>query len=431
MAKEKEKRAKNNFISFPQDFFWGSATSSYQVEGGNVNDWSQWEVKNAQLLAESAKKTYKVWQGQKFPQMFKASNYICGKACNHYNRFREDFDLAKSLNQNAHRFSLEWSRVEPEEGKFNKKEIKHYKRVLIALRKRGIEPFVTLKHFTNPLWLTEKGGTASSNYPYFFARYVKKVIQELGKFCQYWITVNEPTVIISKAYFNSSWPGDKSFYKAFKYFYMTVKAHSLAYDCIKKELPQAKVGVSHLFSFWSPAKENSFLDKMAAKLTRYFANEKFINKIKSKLDFIGVNYYFHTRVKFFSQSLGADKKKNKFSDLNWEIYPKGIYEVLKEIKKYNLPIYITENGVADADDKFRDNFIKEHLFWIKKAMQEKILVKGYFHWSLMDNFEWDKGFWPRFGLIEIDYKTLERKIRASGKEYAKICATNKFKINSQ
>ncbi len=422
-----KKKKENNFIFFPKDFFWGSATSAYQVEGGNLNDWSQWEEKNAEKLAHSAKKYWKSWQRKKFPQMLYPDNYICGQACDHYHRYEEDFDWIKSLHQNAYRFSVEWSRVEPEEGKFNKRELEHYRQMVMALRDRGIEPFITLKHFANPLWLSKKGGITNSDYPRLFTRYVQKVVQELGEFCQYWITINEMMVILYNAYLGKkNWPGERGLIKAYKYFRMTVKAHNMAYECIKKECPRAQVGVAQLLNFWEPANKNSFLDRLTTGAARYFSNKKFINAIKSKLDFIGVNYYFHHRLKFPYQQV---KIEGKVSDLNWEIYPKGIYKVLQEVKKYNLPIYITENGLADAKDKYREVFIKDHLFWINKAIQEKIPVKGYFHWSLMDNFEWDKGFWPRFGLLEIDYKTLARKLRPSGKVYADICATNGFKFD--
>ncbi|MEA3273618.1 MAG: glycoside hydrolase family 1 protein [Patescibacteria group bacterium] len=430
MEKEKlakKKKKKTMSLSFPNDFFWGSSTSSYQVEGGNVNDWSQWEKKNAKKLAHSAKSYWKPWQIKKFPQILSPDNYICDKACDHYHRYEEDFDWIKSLHQNAHRLSIEWSRIEPAEGRFDKKELQHYRKVLEALRARGIEPFVTLKHYTNPIWLSEKGGIASPAYPRLFSRYVQKVVQELGDLCQYWITVNEPMVIIHNAHLtNNSWPGEKSLIKAHKYFTATVKAHNMAYDCIKQKFPQAQIGVAKLLNSWEPVNKKSFLDMLTVRLARYFSNEKFINAIKSKLDFIGVNYYFHDQLKFPYQRVTT---KTKVSDLNWEIYPKGIYKVLQEIKKYNLPIYITENGLADASDKYRADFIKEHLFWINKAIQEKIPVKGYFHWSLMDNFEWNKGFWPRFGLLEIDYHTLTRKLRPSGKIYAEICATNKLKFD--
>ena len=144
--------------TFPKDFLWGAATSAHQVEGGNRNDWSEWEKKNAEKLAKDAPKRFADWQVKKFPEMLTSENYISGAACDHYNRYEKDFDIAKELGHNAHRFSIEWSRIEPEEGKFDEKEVEHYRKVIQAIRDRGMEPFVTLWHWTNPLWISEIGG---------------------------------------------------------------------------------------------------------------------------------------------------------------------------------------------------------------------------------------------------------------------------------
>ncbi len=164
---------------FPAGFFWGAATSSHQVEGGNVNDWSEWEKANAQRLAKEAKQKWQPWQQERFPEMFDPQNYISGRACDHYNRHEEDFDIAKQLGHNAHRFSIEWSRVEPEEGKFNEEAIEHYRKVILSLRARGFEPFVTLWHWTNPLWIHDIGGPENKKFPLYFSRYAKYVDDEL------------------------------------------------------------------------------------------------------------------------------------------------------------------------------------------------------------------------------------------------------------
>jgi beta-glucosidase len=166
------------------------------------------------------------------------------------------------------------------------------------------------------------------------------------------------------------------------------------------------------------------LDKLSVGLANYFSNKKFFN-LTNNNDFLAVDYYFHHRLKFPAKENNANRN---ITDLGWEIYPEGIYHILKDYKKFNLPIFITENGLADAKDEKRAKFIREHLLWVHKAISEGVDVHGYFHWSLLDNFEWDKGFWPRFGLVEIDYETLERKIRPSALEYKKICETNTLKI---
>jgi len=336
------------------------------------------------------------------------NNYISGQACDHYNLYEQDFDIAKSLNHNAHRFSIEWSRIEPQEGKINQKEIEHYRQVLIALKERGLEPFVTLYHWPLPIWLSEKGGWLNPKAPYYFDRYVKIISENLFDKVKFWITINEPNIYSQNSYLKGVWPPQKkSILKYFKVLNNLARAHKLAYRSLHLIDLDCEVGI---------AKNNIHFRNML--LANYLWNKYFLNKIKKEQDFIGLNYYFHH--KFFKE------KKLLVSDIGWDFYPEGIYFLLKDLKKYNKPIYITENGLADIKDTKRIRFIKDHLHWIHQAIQEKVDVRGYFYWSLFDNFEWDKGFWPRFGLVEVDYKTMERKIRPSAYKYAKICKENRI-----
>jgi len=409
-------------FEFPKNFYWGSATSAHQVEGGNINDWSKWEKANAKRLAKEAKEKWQPWQQKRFPEMFNPGNYISGQACDHYNRFEEDFDIAKSLGHNAYRFSLEWSRIEPEEGKFNDKEIEHYRKVILALRQRGVEPFVTLWHWTNPLWVREFGAEENKKFIFYFNRYVKFIVENFKDLVKFWITINEPTSLIMNSYLMGLWlPQKKSIFSVLRIYKNLAQAHNQTYDEIHKIDPSAKVGFANVLIFWESFNKNSILDQLGMRLGKYFSNQKFLNLTKDKHDFLTCQYYFHNRIKF----PGKIKNENKeASDLNWEIYPKGIYHILKDLQKYNRPIYITENGLADVDDSKRAKFIKDHLFWVAKSIQEGVNVRGYFYWSLLDNFEWDKGFWPRFGLLEINYKTLERKVRPSAYFYRDICIAN-------
>jgi beta-glucosidase len=412
----------NEISKFPKDFLWGAATASHQVEGNTDNQWSDWEKKNAERLAQEAKSKWSKWQQEKFPEMFKEENYISGRACDHYNRYEADFDLAKEGAHNAHRFSIEWSRIEPEEGKFDKSGIEHYRKVLAALCERNLQPFITLWHWTNPLWLEKEGGCSSKKFVLYFSRYAKYVVENLGDNGYFWITLNEPTAVISMAYAKGAWPPQKkNIFSALRVFNNLAQAHSLAYDLIHQVLNQAKVSFSHNMFYYEPNNPKSMLDRLVVRIAEYFGNQRFFNMIKGKKDFLCLQYYFHARLKF----PGIVKNENKqINDLGWEIYPEGIYHILNNLKKYNLPIYITENGIADAQDEKRTQFIKDHLFWIKKSIEEGVEVRGYFYWSLMDNFEWDKGFWPRFGLIEVDYKTIERKPRKSFYAYKEIIKNN-------
>lgn len=380
-------------LNFPKDFFWGASTAAYQVEGGIENcDW--------------------------------AKVYPAGKACDHYNRFEGDFDLAKKLNHNAHRFSIEWSRIEPEEGKFDEKEIEHYRQVILALKKRGIKPFVCLWHWTNPLWIRDKGGWESREVVDCFCRYAEKVVSSLEG-VDFWVVLNEPELNSFVSYLEGRWPPKKkSVISLFRVVGNLIRAHRGVYKIIKKIQPEARVGIASNNTYYEAYKKN-WLSSLVKKNCESFGNFYFLDRIKNYQDFVGLNYYFHNRIKGFK----FNQNENKVvTDMGWEIYPQGIYFVLKNLRKYGKPIYILENGLADAQDKFRKDFISKHLYWVCQAMAEGIDVKGYFHWSLLDNFEWADGFGPRFGLIEVDYKTMERKIRPSAFEYAKICRENSLNI---
>jgi len=415
--------------TFPKDFLWGSATSAHQVEGGNFNDWTEWERANAERLAKEAESKYAhwvpVWDDIKV-EATDPKNYISGRAADHYHRFEEDFDIAKSLGHNAHRLSIEWSRIEPEEGRFNEKEIEHYRKVIQALRERGIEPFVTLWHWTIPLWVRDRGGVESKTFPRYFARYTEYVVERLKNEVKFWMTLNEPTSVIVVAYLRGEWPPQKkSITSALRVFRVLAQAHNEAYRVIKQVSPVANVGFGNIMSDVEPFSSNP-LDHLAARFRRYWSNRHFLRLTGlGTHDFFALQYYFHERIQFPRRIRNENKK---LSDMGWELYPEGLYHLLTHLKHYKKPIYITENGLADARDTNRGKFIKEHLRWVHKAIEEGVDVRGYFYWSLLDNFEWDKGFWPRFGLVSVDYKTLKRAVRPSAWTYAKIAKTNTLDI---
>ncbi|MBI2677123.1 MAG: glycoside hydrolase family 1 protein [Candidatus Yanofskybacteria bacterium] len=406
--------------NFPKNFLWGSATSSYQVEGGiENNDWASCCDPKLQWASL-----------QNFAMMPIVGGVPCaGRATDHYNLYEKDFDIAKKLNHNAHRFSIEWSRIEPEEGKFDEKEIEHYRKVLQALRDRGIEPFVTLWHFTLPTWFAKIGGFENPKAPEIFARYCGFVVGRLaasakamasqeGTGAKFWMTINEPMVYASKSYLKGVWPPFKRNFFAFKKVIKTlISSHLASHNMIKKINPELQVGIAknniYTKTNWNP------LNQIICQTFNWFWNLRFLNAITGFQDFIGLNYYHH-----FAPGIKEDLEKTEY--MNWEIYPKGIYHLLRDLKRYNLPIYITENGLADAKDTKREKFIKDHLRWVWQAIQDGVDVRGYFYWSLLDNFEWTDGFGPRFGLVEIDYETMERKIRPSAWEYAEICKNNQI-----
>ena len=412
---------KNKNKKFPDGFLWGAATAAHQVEGGSRNDWSEWEKKNAKRLASEAKTKWAKWQQKKFPEMFDPENYISGRACDHYNRSEEDLDIAKSLGLNAFRISIEWSRIEPEEGKVDEKEIEHYRKVLKAIRARGMEPFVTLWHYTLPVWFSRKGGWENKKSPDYFKRYSAKIVKEFSDDVIFWLTFNEPILIIGGGYIKGYRPPQKhNIFEAFRVYKNLIKAHKLAYAEIHKKKPQAMVGFTEWLNFFDN-RNGIFQTGFLLFLAKHFTNEYLIKQTIGHLDFIGAQHYMRVP---FSLSALLHEEKYQENDMGRQIVPEGMYYILMDLKKYNLPIYITENGIPDAKDRKRAGFIKNYLFHVHKAIREGVDVRGYFHWSFLDNFEWDKGFWPRFGLVEMDYKTMERKVRPSALEYAKICKNN-------
>ncbi|MBI3458971.1 glycoside hydrolase family 1 protein, partial [Candidatus Azambacteria bacterium] len=339
-----------NKLIFPKNFYWGAATSSHQVEGDNHNDWSEWETKDLRFKIDDVR--FKNWSDdilKKYPNPLAQENYISSQACDHYHRFEQDFDLAQSLNHNAHRFSIEWSRIEPQEGQFDENEIRHYQKVISALKARNLEPFITLWHWTNPTWFAEKKGFLKKENIKYFVRFVSYCANHF-KNAKFFIILNEPNIYTLNSYLRGLWPPQKtSFVESIEVYLNLIQAHQESYDAIKRINNQALVGIAKNNSYFEIAKP-SLINKTFKKMADYFWNHYFLEKISDELDFIGLNYYFHTKInisllhspqKWFSQN-----KNGVVSDLGWEIYPKGIYEVLKDLKKYGKLIYITENGLA-------------------------------------------------------------------------------------
>lgn len=379
-------------------FLWGAATSAHQTEGHNIHsDWWQWEKKN--------------------PHQPKS-----GVACDSWNRWREDLALAKSLGHTAYRFSVEWSRIEPQPGQFNRQAIIHYREILEELHRLGMKSFVTLHHFTNPAWVAEQGGWVSSRTPEFFGRYVAYVAQHLGELVDFWIPINEPTVYASQSYWHAAWPPqERSFWHYSWVLRQLAYGHKLAYRTIHRYFSEAQVGGAHNLIPFIPVTD-TFLDRLVCHVSSWRYNHTFFNLTGETHDFIGVNYYrpvfFHVRM--WPPKIVAVHKEGTYSDIDWMVYPEGLTRTLVDMKKYRLPMYITENGLADKDDNRRSEFIRSHLRAVEEAQRQGVDVRGYLHWSLLDNFEWDKGFGPRFGLIEVDYATQKRTIRPSAYVYKAI-----------
>ncbi len=403
-----------NELIFPEGFYWGSATSSFQTEGGIEN--SDWE------------------QGGKDGKV-----PVIGRACDFYNRYESDFDIVKELGHNCHRISIEWARVEPEEGKFDEKEIQHYLKVIAAMRARHIKPFVTIWHFSLPLWFSESGGFERSDAPEIFARFSGYVAKKLGNDCRHFATINEPTVLASNGWVRGTWPPFKeipgmgwalsnvpgaqknkklsSWSNVFTYLRVLknlAKAHNAAYDAIKKNAFGAEVSIVHHIIYFHS--DSNPINQFKAWFMNWFWTHRLLRRIHKKCDSIGVNYYLHKK---FGENATYPK-----TDMGWDIYPEGLCGALEMVKRYQKPVWVSEAGVADADDDIRADYIKGLIRCMYTALHNGVDVRGFMYWSLMDNYELAHGYDKRFGLIEIDYETLERKIRPSAYVYKEIIMKN-------
>ena len=416
---------------FPGGFLWGAATSSHQVEGNNTNnDWWAWEQSGR--VDEPS-----------------------GAACDHFNRYREDLDLARALHHNAYRFSLEWSRIEPEDGVFSAAGLAHYRAMLEALRERGMEPVVTIHHYTLPRWLAQQGGWEHPGIERYVERFVTRVAHDYGDLVRWWITFNEPVVQVFKGWILGQWPPGKrqDFAAGLMVMRHMLRAHVRAYHLLHERRPDAMVSVAKHALALTPCNPRRRLDRLSVRARGYLFNHLFLDALhrgvlrvpgllwerlprKRTLDFIGLNYYTRDFVRNTGLSLPGlvgnictlehHQHIGKRNDLGWEIYPEGLAHFLRAYARYRLPILITENGLPANDDEDRWTFIYLHLWQVARALSDGIPVAGYLHWSLLDNYEWADGFKARFGLIGVDHATQARTPRESARRLARVIERNQL-----
>ena len=420
---------------FPADFAWGVATSAHQVEGGNFNNqWSAWEQRGRIKSGDHA-----------------------GLACDWWRNAEQDFDRAKDLGVNALRLSLEWSKIEPEEGRWDQAALDRYREMLQALRQRRIRPFVTLHHFTNPLWFEAKGGFAAAESVALFRRFTQQAVSALGDLCTDWTTFNEPNVYASLGYFLGEFPpGRKG--RVLQAAIVTRNlclAHAAAYRTIHSLQRNANVGWAQHFVVFKPRRPKSAVDRwLSAFVDRRF-NENFaesilsgrapfpldkfgqrLPEVKDTCDYIGINYYsrlragidlYSPRTLFFQLTVPPHKPQGDSGiEIPYgEAYPKGLRRAAKRFAEFNKPIYILENGVPDRDDRIRPWLMKAAVKQMRKLLADGVDLRGYFHWSLTDNFEWNEGWHLRFGLIELDPETQARRPRPSAEVYAEIIRSSR------
>ena len=410
-------------FELPKSFLLGSATASLQIEGGDRNNnWFRWcEQKRIK------------------------DGSHCVSADDHWNRVDEDIALMKKLNHQVYRLGIEWSRIEPAKGEFDKAAVNHYRDEITKLKAAGIEPLVTLHHFSNPLWMEDAEAWTNPESIDLFVRYARFVVENLGDLVSKWVTINEPNVYLAFGYVFGLWPpGENSILKYFKGAKHMAKAHIAAYRLIheiRKSMNKTdtQVGVAYHIRLYDP-KKNTGLTRWVARNVENLFQDIFINAMTTGkftfpighgypmgkavvADFFGINYYTRDMISFawnpgmlFAKlDVKEDSERN---DLNWEIYPEGLTRVLKKYhERFHLPILITENGTCDAKDAFRTKYIYTHLKAVKDALDAGVDVREYYHWSTMDNFEWVEGESAKFGLIEVDYSNQKRTIRRSGEFY--------------
>jgi beta-glucosidase len=418
MGEETDKNA-----IFPKDFLWGASTSSHQVEGDNYNQWSVWELENAAKLAKNAEQLnhwrwhIPVWDKVK-RQAKDPDNYISGRGIEHYKLYKQDFELLEKLNLNAFRFSLEWSRIEPEEGQWNIEAIRHYRDYITELQERGITPIMNIWHFSLPVWFAAKGGFKKRTNLKCFERFVQIVAKELTHDVEYIITINEPNVYASFSYILGMHPPqEKNPLSMIRVYWNLVSAHRTAYKILKRQKPTLKIGAALQLANIQAKDPHSLSDELSTKIMRYVWNWWYLHRIRKQQDFVGMNYYF---TDYYDGWFRRTDPKVPLNDRGWYMEPEGLYPLLlRAWAHYHKPIIVTENGLADMFDQYRRWWIEETIVAMERAISQGVLVKGYIHWSLLDNFEWEEGWWPKFGLVAVNRRRgMKRTIRPSAKWFA-------------
>lgn len=403
-------------------FLWGVATSAFQLEGSPYADWTSWD----EILQVKPRVT------------------------NHYELYKQDLGLLHEVGVNAYRFSIEWSRIEPREGFWDSDVIAHYQEIIDILRSGGIEPMVTLNHFTHPLWFIKKYPWHTDKAAEKFLSFVENIVAAL-KGVRYWITFNEPYVLILAGYFEGCTPpGIRDAGLGIKALENILISHAKAYDIIHAAYPDALVSVAHNMAALAPWHRWSPFDRLLARIAKYFYNHSLIDAfltgtlklefpfqkmreipvpIKGKLDFFGVNYYTRLHMRFNPlKKMGVEMRHRDIdgrglTDMGWEIYPRGLEKVLRYASRLGVPLIITENGIATRNSERKIAYMKKHVDALERSIADGIDVRGYFYWSLIDNYEWLQGLDARFGLYQVDFETLERIPTNAAAYYSYIIKT--------
>ncbi len=414
--------------TFPAGFLWGTATSAFQVEGNSpASNWTAWTNEPGRIL-----------QGMK-----------PGLACDWWGgRWKEDFDRAAESGQNAHRLSVDWARIQPAEDRWNEDALDYYRQIVRGAVERGLLPMVTLHHFSDPLWLSEQGGWANPKSPQYFEVFVRKTVEALKEYVSLWVTINEPNIYYFSGYLTGEFPpghhGDLE--STFQVLCNMLRGHAAAYRTIHEIQKNARVGLAHhhrplraarrwmpfdrLIAHLGPMVMNAFPLALKDGKVRFLLKQASLPEVAHTQDFFGLNYYAINLLKFvlnpadnFIKTSFPPEAEVSGSGFLANL-PEGLFESFRWARQFNIPILVTENGIEDSDDGLRQRFLVEHVHQMWRAITYSWPVKGYFHWSQIDNFEWERGWTQRFGLWGLNTETQARIRRKSVDIYAEICRTN-------
>jgi beta-glucosidase len=416
-------------LVFPENFLWGTATSAHQIEGDNTkNQWWSWEENSSHIADGSSS----------------------GRACRHFKLFEKDLDLIEILGLGCHRFSIEWSRIEPEPGVFDTEAIDHYKAVLNGLHEREIAAFVTLHHFTLPQWFENAGGWLSPEAPDRFAAFARNIADRLGQNIDYYITINEPMVVANASYLVGAHPpGHCSKNEFAKAAVNLLYSHAKAARAIRESSnfnENTKIGIAKSLTVYEAVDPNNAADIEEKERRNRLLNQWFLDSLavgraleplgesepvpglRDSCDFVGVNYYLRARVspnqERMRQYYESMRGRTEQSDLGWEVYPEGMRQAIELAAKLKIPVFVTANGIADQTDKKRTKYIVSHLAELHNAIRNGIDVRGYMHWTLLDGFEWALGYIPKFGLASVEPGSYKRILKKSAGVLKEIVMAN-------
>jgi beta-glucosidase len=388
-------------VTFPDGFLWGTAAAAHQIEGGNWNnDWWAFEHQPGTPCIEPS-----------------------GDCCDSYHRYAEDIALVRGMGLGAYRFSIEWSRIEPEDGEFSRAALEYYRRMLAECHEQGVKPVVTFHHFSTPRWMAALGGWESEEIVDRFARFCEHAVDHLGDLIHMANTINEPNIVTLMGYVVSVFPPGRRDLDAWNRSNENMKsAHRSAYDVLKGGKGDFPVGLAlAMGDWWAPEGAEEALAR-----TRHIHEGQFLEIVKGD-DFLGVQAYSRTRLDERGMPTGPEEGVEVVSSMGYEFWPQALEVAIRHAADIaQTPLYVTENGLGHDDDERRIAYVQQALEGVGRCLADGIDLRGYFYWSLLDNFEWALGYGPKFGLHSVDRETFARTPKPSAAWLGDIAGTNRL-----